>query len=196
MYKFIDKRYGEIPDTDKIDPTTLPIVDRYLEKRGKPMRSLTKGRWWVFFLGDQKVNNAPSDNELLEWVRLMDIAADNFMTYMKLDFLGNGLPKHKLYVYFTSTGTNGFPAAFSGSNDGPYGVNTAIFDFGAIMHEMGHACYPRAKEKDRVPHYIGLRCAADFWYAKPPCVVPSHDDGRVRCRKLFWMVLLPINDKR
>lgn len=129
------------------------------------MRQLTKGRWWVFFLGDQKEYTlpsgskviVPSDADLLEWVRLMDIAADNFMAHMKLDFIGNGLPKHKLYVNFTGTGTGGAPAAFSGSNDSPYGVNTAIFDFGAIMHELGHACYPRGPSDKN----LRIKCCGD-----------------------------------
>lgn len=161
----IKKHYDEIPTPNQIDPTTLPIVDRYLQKRGKPLRQLTHGRWWVFFLGDLKTyklpggseQTVPSDQYFLEWVRLLDIAADKFMNTLKLNFLGNGPPTQKLYIYFTATGMGGAPDAFTGSNDSPYGARTAIFNFGAIMHEMGHACFPRTPD-DKA---LRIKCCGD-----------------------------------
>lgn len=157
----IIKRYNDIPDLNNIPSTPPPIVDRYLSQRGGTrLTELTHGKWFVFFRGprtgeielvcgqDANGNNItykftlPTDEELLAYVKMLDDAADTFLKSLKLSFYDNPFDR-KLYIYFTGTGTVAPPDICGGAPDSNHGALGVFNDFGAMIHELGHAVFPR-----------------------------------------------------
>lgn len=84
------------------------------------------------------------------------------MSNLKLDFLRAGNPPHKFYIYFNVTGMGGYPRSYENQNDGPFGMTTSSFNFGVILHEFGHGCFPRfpyeKKQRDKI--------VGEFWLAE------------------------------
>lgn len=66
VFASIEAVYNEVPPMPVIDPTKLPVVDKYLEKRGRPLRQLTKGRW----LGMRKSTLPPTAKRLMSLARM------------------------------------------------------------------------------------------------------------------------------
>lgn len=156
----VRRLYDAIPELDNLpaDPVDLPVVDMYESKRGFGLTNVVVGRWFVAFNGPRMGETVtlsecsvtvkmPSRADLEERVRLLDLAADVFTRSLKLGFFDTKVDR-KFYLYMLGSDMTVPADRCGGSPDGNLGFTGVPTNWGAIIHELGHAMFPRLDMAD------------------------------------------------